>query len=1420
MKTSYSYQVLDLIRTFTIPAIRQVATTIALKTVVLAALILIFVTSQALAQWLPGYAYKGKLTIKGSEVCGSGTLTNFPVLINLNGDVFKTSPAGLVMHPNGFDIAFTASDQTTVLNHEIEAYNGTGGTFSAWVSIPSLSASVDTEIYFYYGHPGISADPSAAATWDTNFRTIYHFNNDNFNDATINGINSTNNGTTNIAGKIGDGRDFDGAANYIQSSSNDLATANNFTISVWFKADVVSPGHILWQGLSTENGWGNGVGGAQEMNLSTGTCCPGNLAQNDYLSYFLGDREEQVTPDVLSVETGFTNTTTWQYAVATVSNLDTSPVAELFLNGVSIGTNAGAANALTARNLWNSNLLIGRPGANSRFFNGQIDEVRISNTVRSADWVCTEFNNQSNPGIFSGTVNHAPDVTALEGSSLTFTEGDGPLTLTSTLSVSDWEQPTLSAASISITGNYNNGEDVLAFTNAFGITGSFDVTTGILSLSGSATFADYQSALRSVTYQNTNTNNPSTLTRTISFTVTDGTDNSAAVSRNIAVTAINDAPALTSIEASALSYSEDQAATVITSSIAVADDNTLISSATVRISINYNSAQDILTFTNMLGITGTFTPATGTLSLTGSATPADYEVALRSITYRNTNSISPSVLTRTVSFTVNDGVLSSNIATRNISVSTVNDPPLLNAIESTTLTFNEGAAAAVITGSTTITDVDHANLVGATVQITSNYAPAEDVLTFTAAGGITGVYDPATGTMQLSGSASVTNYRNAIRAVRYINSNTNNPSTLTRLVSFTVTDGTDASNIATRSINVVASNDAPVLSAIEGVTLAYTEDQGPLSVTSTLVVTDVDNPTLPFATVQITSNFNNSQDVLAFSGGFGITATYNSATGLLTLTGPASPADFQAALRAVTYENTNTFNPSTTIRTLTFRTNDGTVSSNSQTRTITITPTNDPPRLSSIESSALSYSEGQSAISVSTTVAAADDNPNLIGATVQITGNYNNTEDVLSFANTAAITGSYDAATGTMTLTGTTTVANFQSALRNVRYRNLNNTTPSALTRTVSYTVADAAFSSNTVTRDINVIPVNDVPVAVNETVTTIEETNIIIDVLSNDTDVDNAIDPTTVVVTTQPVNGTATVDATTGAITYTPNVDFSGSNTIRYTVKDASGGTSNTATVTVNVTNINDIPVFVAGPDQTINEDAGTQTISGWATGISDGDPFTTQSLTFVLSNTHPTLFASQPSVNSSGTLSYRTATNAPNVATTVTVTIYLRDNGLDTAPNVNQTAPQTFTITVLPLNDAPNAVADFYSTSSNTSVAANLRSNDTDADGNPMTVSSTPAVAPTLGSVVINTDGTFTYTPNGNSTGTDTFTYEICDNGNDNGVPAPKCSHAVVTITINPPNSEYNIVGNNSIQIGTHCFILTKALNNQQGAVWHREP
>ena len=140
-----------------------------------------------------------------------------------------------------------------------------------------------------------------------------------------------------------------------------------------------------------------------------------------------------------------------------------------------------------------------------------------------------------------------------------------------------------------------------------------------MTLSGSATLAQYQTALRSITYVNSS-DNPSTTTRTVSFVVNDGAANSNTGTRNITVTAVNDAPAVTTT-GSALAYTENAAATVVDSSLTVADvDNATLASANITISAGFVSGEDTLAFTNQSGITGSWNAGTGVLTLTGSAT--------------------------------------------------------------------------------------------------------------------------------------------------------------------------------------------------------------------------------------------------------------------------------------------------------------------------------------------------------------------------------------------------------------------------------------------------------------------------------------------------------------------------------------------------------------------------------------------------------------------------------------------------------------------------------------------------------------------------------------------------------------------------------------------------------------------------------
>src|SRR5205085_2404363 len=89
--------------------------------------------------------------------------------------------------------------------------------------------------------------------------------------------------------------------------------------------------------------------------------------------------------------------------------------------------------------------------------------------------------------------------------------------------------------------NYTAGQDTLNFTNQNGITGNWNAATGVLSLSGTATLAQYEAAFRSITFTNTS-ETPSTSIRTVSFIASDGDMSSAVVTRNVTVAASNDAP--------------------------------------------------------------------------------------------------------------------------------------------------------------------------------------------------------------------------------------------------------------------------------------------------------------------------------------------------------------------------------------------------------------------------------------------------------------------------------------------------------------------------------------------------------------------------------------------------------------------------------------------------------------------------------------------------------------------------------------------------------------------------------------------------------------------------------------------------------------------------------------------------------------
>jgi VCBS repeat-containing protein len=290
-------------------------------------------------------------------------------------------------------------------------------------------------------------------------------------------------------------------------------------------------------------------------------------------------------------------------------------------------------------------------------------------------------------------VNDAPELNH-SGSTQTYAENGAAIVIDATFSLADVDSPDLIGATVAISPDqFKAGEDVLTCANQNGILSSYDASTGVLTLTGSDSLASYQSALRSVTYTNSS-DNPETTTRTVTFTVDDGGDvnNTGAVDQFVAVVAANDAPAI-SHSGPSLQFTENSPATVVDATINLSDlDNTNLVGATVAIApAQFKAGEDVLAFSNQSGIQGTFDAGTGTLTLTGSASLANYQAALRSVTYANTSD-TPDTTTRTVTFTVDDGEVNNHTGTLDqfIAVTAVNDAPV---VERNALTISQGQSA-------------------------------------------------------------------------------------------------------------------------------------------------------------------------------------------------------------------------------------------------------------------------------------------------------------------------------------------------------------------------------------------------------------------------------------------------------------------------------------------------------------------------------------------------------------------------------------------------------------------------------------------------------------------------------------------------------------------------------------------------------
>jgi len=224
------------------------------------------------------------------------------------------------------------------------------------------------------------------------------------------------------------------------------------------------------------------------------------------------------------------------------------------------------------------------------------------------------------------------------------------------------------------------------------------------------------------------------------------------------------------------------------------------------------------------------------------------------------------------------------------------------------------------------------------------------------------------------------------------------------------------------------------------------------------------------ATVQV-GGYVNGEDALSFIDTATITHVWDSASGILTLSGTDTVASYQAALRSITYENTSA-NPTATPRTVAFTVFDGDVDSNVESRVINVGVVNNAPTLATIEGQIASFVENATGTGITGNLSISDvDDSQIESATVAISNNYVAGEDQLTFVPQAGISGTF--LNGTLTLTGSATLADYEAAIHSVTYSN-SSENPSAATRTVDITVNDGDVNSNSLSRDIEVIPVND----------------------------------------------------------------------------------------------------------------------------------------------------------------------------------------------------------------------------------------------------------------------------------------------------------------------------------------------------------
>ncbi|MHA2325297.1 MAG: DUF2341 domain-containing protein, partial [Promethearchaeota archaeon] len=320
------------------------------------------------------FRFRRNITFDSTQV--SADLTNFPVLI----EIFESDLHSLEnVQADGDDIIFVDSSNTK-LNHEIEyfdqEYNSTHAHLITWVNVPNLSSSSDTVITMYYGNPALPSQENSVDIWNNNYTGVWHLDEvsgghyDSAADLENGLIHGTVNQDTNGTFDGGDELLGISTESWIEIENSPQMISNSaFTVEAWIYLQTLPSTYVGLVQHSREadiNWYGLWIDDNNRINCGWDWRVGGNIPGS-------------------SLSTG-----QWYYAVATYDGTNR----RLYLDG-SLDAGPSSGSYATDSENWH----IGTDG-NGNYFDGTIDEVRISSAARSADWINTTYNNLNNPSGF------------------------------------------------------------------------------------------------------------------------------------------------------------------------------------------------------------------------------------------------------------------------------------------------------------------------------------------------------------------------------------------------------------------------------------------------------------------------------------------------------------------------------------------------------------------------------------------------------------------------------------------------------------------------------------------------------------------------------------------------------------------------------------------------------------------------------------------------------------------------------------------------------------------------------------------------------------------------------------------------------------------------------------------------------------